>query len=96
MNTVILPVFSADPLLLERACNSGSTSSYQAIYSPKAGGYEEYSRIEIMQAAGRAGRPQFDDVGVCVVMTRPEVAARYESILGGSETIESKLLPLEL
>ena len=41
-----------------------------AKYSSAAGGYEEYTRIETMQMAGRAGRPQFDDQGVCVVMTR--------------------------
>ena len=62
-----------------------------AMYSQAAGGYEEYSRIEVLQAAGRAGRPQFDTMGVCVVMTRPEVAHRYEGLLAGSESIESHM-----
>lgn len=47
-----------------------------AKYSSVAGGYEEYSRIEIMQMAGRAGRPQFDDQGICVVMTREDMRHR--------------------
>ena len=47
-----------------------------AKYSSAAGGYEEYSRIEVMQMAGRAGRPQFDDQGICVVMTREDMRHR--------------------
>lgn len=62
-----------------------------ARYSPSYQGYEEYSRIEMLQMAGRAGRPQFDDLGVCVVMTREEVRSTYERMLSGTETIESHL-----
>ena len=62
-----------------------------AKYSSSAGGYEEYTRIETMQMAGRAGRPQFDDQGVCVVMTREDMRSRYERMLGGTETIESHM-----
>lgn len=50
-----------------------------------------YSLTEVLQAAGRAGRPQFDDTGVCVVMTQPDLAARYENMLVGSETVESRM-----
>lgn len=39
----------------------------------KKSGYEEYTRTEILQMAGRAGRPQFDTSGVCVVMTRTQM-----------------------
>ena len=60
-----------------------------AKYAPRLQGYEEYSTIEVLQMAGRAGRPQFDDQGVCVVLTREEVRHRYEQMLGGTETIES-------
>lgn len=60
-------------------------------YTSNSGGYEEYTRIETMQMAGRAGRPQFDDEGVCVVMARDEMRARYEHMLGGTETIESHM-----
>ena len=41
--------------------------------------------------AGRAGRPQFDDEGVCVIMTRNEMRGRYESLLSGTETVESHM-----
>ena len=68
----------ADGTLLVLCCSS-------------SGGYEEYTRIETMQMAGRAGRPQFDDTGVCVVMTRDDMKSRYERMLGGTETIESHL-----
>ena len=44
-----------------------------------------------MQMAGRAGRPQFDDIGVCVIMTRDEMKSRYERMLSGTETIESHM-----
>lgn len=40
---------------------------------------------------GRAGRPQYDTRGVCALMTRREMARHYESLLGGSETIESHM-----
>ena len=56
------------------------------------GGYEEYSRIEVLQMAGRAGRPQFDTSGVCVVMTRDEMKAHYSRLLSGTETIESHMV----
>ena len=62
-----------------------------AKYSSAASGYEEYSRIEVLQMAGRAGRPQFDDRGVCVIMTREEMRGRYEAVLGGAEVIESHM-----
>lgn len=62
-----------------------------AKYSSAAGGYEEYTRIETMQMAGRAGRPQFDDQGVCVVMTREGMREHYERMLRGTETIESHM-----
>ena len=37
------------------------------------GGFTEYTRTEILQMAGRAGRPQFDTSGTCVVMTRSQM-----------------------
>jgi ATP-dependent DNA helicase HFM1/MER3 len=38
------------------------------IYVQNAG-YKEYSELDILQMVGRAGRPQFDDVGISVIMT---------------------------
>lgn len=36
-------------------------------------GNREYDRSTILQMVGRAGRPQFDDEGVAVLMTQKEV-----------------------
>ncbi|ENI06937.1 hypothetical protein COCC4DRAFT_191373 [Bipolaris maydis ATCC 48331] len=54
-------------------------------------GHQEYSDLEMMQMLGRAGRPQFDDTAVAVIMTRQIKARRYEQMVTGQEIIESKL-----
>ncbi|EAW06934.1 putative DEAD/DEAH box DNA helicase (Mer3) [Aspergillus clavatus NRRL 1] len=55
------------------------------------GGCKEYSDLEIMQMLGRAGRPQFDDSAIAVIMTRKERVQHYEKLASGSETLESCL-----
>ena len=54
-------------------------------------GLEEYSDLEMMQMLGRAGRPQFDDSAVAVIMTRQAKARRYETLATGQDVLESKL-----
>ncbi|KAH9859567.1 hypothetical protein IAQ61_011348 [Plenodomus lingam] len=54
-------------------------------------GMQEYSDLEMMQMLGRAGRPQFDDSAVAVIMTRQAKAHRYEMMVTGEELLESKL-----
>ncbi|KAJ8115056.1 hypothetical protein OPT61_g3210 [Boeremia exigua] len=54
-------------------------------------GLQEYSDLELMQMLGRAGRPQFDDSAVAVIMTRQNKARRYETLVTGEEILESKL-----
>ena len=54
-------------------------------------GLQEYSDLEMMQMLGRAGRPQFDDTAVAVIMTRQTKARRYEMMVTGQELLESKL-----
>tara|TARA_R110002003_G_scaffold118_4_gene10544 strand:- start:1533 stop:3095 length:1563 start_codon:yes stop_codon:yes gene_type:complete len=54
-------------------------------------GLQEYSDLEMMQMLGRAGRPQFDDTAVAVIMTRQVKARRYEMMVTGQELLESKL-----
>jgi ATP-dependent DNA helicase HFM1/MER3 len=54
-------------------------------------GLEEYSDLEMMQMLGRAGRPQFDDSAVAVIMTRQTKARRYETLVTGQDVLESKL-----
>eukprot|EP00900_Chrysochromulina_parva_P024602 jgi/Chrpa1/6776/Chrysochromulina_OHIO_Genome00019675-RA len=100
----LLEALFAEGALPVLACTSGLAQGVNlparlvvvmntAKYSKALGGYEELTRIEVLQMAGRAGRPQFDQQGVCVVMTRnePEVRQRYERMLGGTEVIESQL-----
>jgi ATP-dependent DNA helicase HFM1/MER3 len=52
-------------------------------------GLEEYSDLDIMQILGRAGRPQFDNSAVAVIMTRPEKVNKYEKMVSGQEVLES-------
>lgn len=53
------------------------------------GGMKEYSDLEIMQMLGRAGRPQFDNTAVAVIMTRQEKVKKYEKMVSGHEILES-------
>lgn len=55
------------------------------------GGCKEYSDLEMMQMLGRAGRPQFDDSAVAVILTRKEHVHHYEKLVSGSECLESCL-----
>jgi ATP-dependent DNA helicase HFM1/MER3 len=54
-------------------------------------GMKEYSDLEMIQMLGRAGRPQFDDSAVAVIMTRQTKVRRYETLATGQEILESKL-----
>ncbi|CAH9124658.1 unnamed protein product [Cuscuta epithymum] len=54
--------------------------------------YMEYDRSMILQMCGRAGRPQFDDAGLVIIMTRKETVHLYENLLSGCEMVESQLL----
>ncbi|KGO73307.1 Helicase, C-terminal [Penicillium italicum] len=55
------------------------------------GGCKEYSDLEMMQMLGRAGRPQFDDSAIAVILTRKERVSHYEKLVQGSESLESCL-----
>ncbi|KAL4779306.1 Sec63 Brl domain-containing protein [Aspergillus varians] len=52
---------------------------------------QEYSDLEVMQMLGRAGRPQFDDSAIAVILTRKERVSHYERLVSGSESLESCL-----
>jgi ATP-dependent DNA helicase HFM1/MER3 len=54
-------------------------------------GLKEYSDLEMMQMLGRAGRPQFDNNAVAVIMTRQTKVRRYETLVTGEEILESRL-----
>lgn len=51
----------------------------------------EYKCNEVLQMCGRAGRPQFENEGKAVIMTRCEMAPRYRELTDGQQTIESAL-----
>lgn len=65
-----------------------NTVTYQ---SGAIGGCKEYSDLEIMQMLGRAGRPQFDNSAVAVIMTRTQRVQYYEKMITGRELLESCL-----
>lgn len=51
----------------------------------------EYSDLEVMQMLGRAGRPQFEDSAVAVIMTKADKKQRYEKMISGTDVLESSL-----
>lgn len=52
-------------------------------------GIKEYSDLEVMQMLGRAGRPQFENSAVAVIMTRLQRVNFYEHMITGQEVLES-------
>ncbi|BFZ04370.1 hypothetical protein BsWGS_07409 [Bradybaena similaris] len=52
---------------------------------------QEYSNMQILQMIGRAGRPQFDTSATAVIMTKTGIKAKYESLVNGTQLIESSL-----
>lgn len=55
------------------------------------GSEEEYSELDVLQMMGRAGRPQFETEGACVIMTEEINKSRYERLVKGTEKLESTL-----
>ncbi len=51
----------------------------------------EYTSIDLQQMAGRAGRPQFDSEGVCVIMTSEDRADHFKGAMTAKLPIESKM-----
>ncbi|KAL8655597.1 MAG: hypothetical protein Q9226_002980 [Calogaya cf. arnoldii] len=54
-------------------------------------GLKEYADLEIMQMLGRAGRPQFEDSAVAVIITKQEKLEKYEKMVSGQQLLESSL-----
>ncbi|KAK3095140.1 hypothetical protein FSP39_010742 [Pinctada imbricata] len=50
-----------------------------------------YSDSEILQMIGRAGRPQFDTSATAVIMTKSQDKYKYDSLVNGTQLIESSL-----
>ena len=51
----------------------------------------ELEESSILQMIGRAGRPQYDDSGVGVILTRSDKRLKYEHIVAGKQPLESRL-----
>ncbi|VDB94696.1 Bgt-2769, partial [Blumeria graminis f. sp. tritici] len=51
----------------------------------------EYSDLEVMQMLGRAGRPQFDDSAIAIIITRTGKSERYKKMIAGQDILESTL-----
>lgn len=52
---------------------------------------KELGQSEILQMIGRAGRPQFHDAGVAVILTRSDKRLKYENLVAGNQPLESQL-----
>lgn len=57
----------------------------------KEHGLKEYRDLDIMQMLGRAGRPQFGDHGVGVIITKASKVEKYNLLANGQELLESHL-----
>ncbi|KAB0794088.1 hypothetical protein PPYR_13708 [Photinus pyralis] len=55
------------------------------------GEYQDCSESMLLQMIGRAGRPQYDTTATAVILTTASDKARYENMLGGSQSVESSL-----
>ncbi|KAI5969396.1 HFM1 [Candida margitis] len=53
--------------------------------------FQEYSETDILQMIGRAGRPQFENEGVSIIMTNNKLKSKYERLIMGTEKVESSL-----
>lgn len=51
----------------------------------------EYSDLEVMQMLGRAGRPQFENNAVAIILTQSRNKKRYEDLGSGKQILESTL-----
>ncbi len=55
------------------------------------GGYQQYDLSTVLQMIGRAGRPQFDDSGVAVILTENKTKDVYLKMSSGALQIQSFL-----
>ncbi|KIK58337.1 hypothetical protein GYMLUDRAFT_246354 [Collybiopsis luxurians FD-317 M1] len=51
----------------------------------------EYSDLDVMQMLGRAGRPQFDNDGMAIIMCQSELENKYRALVQGKTIVESSL-----
>jgi len=51
---------------------------------------KEMSDLEVLQMVGRAGRPQFDNDAIAVIMTRHDMKENWETMISSKEILESR------
>ncbi len=61
-------------------------------YYQRQHGYVEYEPSTVLQMIGRAGRPQFDNSGVAVILTKTQQISTYENLVSGQAPIESNMI----
>lgn len=62
------------------------------MYDPHKGGFVDLDFLDVIQIFGRAGRPQFDNLGHATIITTHEKLKHYLSILTNQTPIESQFL----
>jgi len=63
-----------------------------SIFDSKHGGFRDIDVLDILQVFGRAGRPQFDDLGHAVLITSHDKLDSYLMKINNQIPIESKML----
>lgn len=61
------------------------------VYNQAKGGFVDLGILDVLQIFGRAGRPQFQDVGVGFICTTHDKLAHYLSAITQQHPIESRL-----
>lgn len=62
------------------------------VYSPEKGRWMELSSLDVLQMLGRAGRPQYDQKGVGILITSHSELQYYLSVLNQQLPIESQFI----
>lgn len=72
-------------------CHMVIIKGTMSMSSTRPGHTRSYSDLELLQMLGRAGRPQFDNSAVGIIMTRLDLAQHYQMLSSGREPVESQL-----
>lgn len=62
------------------------------LYIPQKGGFTDLGMLDVQQIFGRAGRPQFQDLGEASILTSHDKLAHYLGMITHSVPIESKFI----
>ena len=62
------------------------------LYNSQEGKYVDLGVLDVLQIFGRAGRPQYQDVGIGIIVTTHDKLAHYLSVVTQQSPIESRLV----